>query len=96
MDESDINPTLPTKCKKTELLFLHLIELVLDMGGRCAVIVPDGVLFGSSKQHQEIRKKIIETHRLDGVVSMPSGVFKPYAALHTSGMVAKESVRFQP
>ncbi len=51
MDESDINPTLPTKCKKTELLFLHLIERVLDMGGRCAVIVPDGVLFGSSKQH---------------------------------------------
>jgi type I restriction enzyme M protein len=46
-----INPTLPTKCKETELLFLHLIERVLDMGGRCAVIVPDGVLFGSSKQH---------------------------------------------
>ncbi len=84
MDESDINPTLPTKCKKTELLFLHLIERVLDMGGRCAVIVPDGVLFGSSKQHQEIRKKIIETHRLDGVVSMPSGVFKPYAGVSTA------------
>jgi type I restriction enzyme M protein len=54
------------------------------MGGRCAVIVPDGVLFGSSKQHQEIRKKIIETHRLDGVVSMPSGVFKPYAGVSTA------------
>ena len=84
MDESDINPTLPTKCKKTELLFLHLIERVLDMGGRCAVIVPDGVLFGSSKQHQEIRKKIIESNRLDGLVSMPSGVFKPYAGVSTA------------
>ncbi len=84
MDESDINPTLPTKCKKTELLFLHLILRVLDMGGRCAVIVPDGVLFGSSKQHQEIRKKIIEENRLDGVVSMPSGVFKPYAGVSTA------------
>lgn len=84
MDESDINPTLPTKCKKTELLFLHLILRVLDMGGRCAVIVPDGVLFGSSKQHQEIRKKIIENNRLDGVVSMPSGVFKPYAGVSTA------------
>lgn len=84
MDESDINPTLPTKCKKTELLFLHLILRVLDMGGRCAVIVPDGVLFASSKQHQEIRKKIVEENRLDGVVSMPSGVFKPYAGVSTA------------
>ena len=84
MDESDINPTLPTKCKKTELLFLHLILRVLDMGGRCAVIVPDGVLFGSSNQHQEIRKKLIEENRLDGVVSMPSGVFKPYAGVSTA------------
>ena len=84
MDESDINPTLPTKCKKTELLFLHLILRVLDMGGRCAVIVPDGVLFGSSNQHQEIGKKLIESNRLDGVVSMPSGVFKPYAGVSTA------------
>jgi type I restriction enzyme M protein len=84
MDESDINPTLPTKCKKTELLFLHLILRVLDMGGRCAVIVPDGVLFSSSNQHQEIRKKLIEENRLDGVVSMPSGVFKPYAGVSTA------------
>jgi type I restriction enzyme M protein len=54
------------------------------MGGRCAVIVPDGVLFGSSNQHQEIRKKLIEENRLDGVVSMPSGVFKPYAGVSTA------------
>jgi type I restriction enzyme M protein len=84
MDESDINPSLPTKVKKTELLFLHLILRVLDMGGRCAVIVPDGVLFGSSKAHQDIRKKIIDENRLDGVVSMPSGVFKPYAGVSTA------------
>ncbi|MBW4486145.1 MAG: type I restriction-modification system subunit M [Tildeniella torsiva UHER 1998/13D] len=84
MDESDINPSLPTRVTKTELLFLHLILRVLDMGGRCAVIVPDGVLFGSSKAHQEIRKTLIEDNRLDGVVSMPSGVFKPYAGVSTA------------
>jgi len=84
MDDKDINPDFPDKCKKTELLFLHLILRVLDMGGRCAVIVPDGVLFGSSKQHQELRKKLLEENRLDGVVSMPSGVFKPYAGVSTA------------
>ena len=84
MDESDINPSLPTRVTKTELLFLHLILRVLDMGGRCAVIVPDGVLFGSSKAHQEIRKTLIEDNRLDGVVSMPGGVFKPYAGVSTA------------
>ncbi len=80
----DLGLDLPTNCTKSELLFLHLILRVLDMGGRCAVIVPDGVLFGSSKQHQEIRKKIVEENRLDGVVSMPSGVFKPYAGVSTA------------
>lgn len=84
MDQSDINETLPQKVTKTELLFLHLILRVLDMGGRCAVIVPDGVLFGSSRAHQEIRKRIIEENRLDGVVSMPGGVFKPYAGVSTA------------
>ena len=84
MDESDINPLLPTKVKKTELLFLHLILRVLDMGGRCAVIVPDGVLFGSSRAHTDLRKRLIEENRLDGVVSMPSGVFKPYAGVSTA------------
>lgn len=84
MDESDINPLLPTKVKKTELLFLHLILRVLDMGERCAVIVPDGVLFGSSRAHIDLRKRLIEENRLDGVVSMPSGVFKPYAGVSTA------------
>jgi type I restriction enzyme M protein len=69
------------------LLFLHLILRVLDMGGRCAVIVPDGVLFGSSKAHVETRKRIIEENRLDGVVSMPSGVFKPYAGVSTAALL---------
>ena len=54
------------------------------MGGRCAVIVPDGVLFGSSRAHVEIRKKLIEENQLQGVVSMPSGIFKPYAGVSTA------------
>ena len=84
VDKADVNPTLPGKTTKTEMLFLHLILRALDMGGRCAVIVPDGVLFGSSKAHVEIRRKLIEENRLDGVVSMPSGVFKPYAGVSTA------------
>jgi type I restriction enzyme M protein len=84
IDASDVNPTLPTKVKKTEILFLHLFLRLLDNGGRAAVIVPDGVLFGSSNAHVEARKKIIEENRLDAVVSMPSGVFRPYAGVSTA------------
>lgn len=84
IDAEDVNPTLPVKCKKTEILFQHLFLRLLENGGRAAVIVPDGVLFGSSNAHVEIRRKIIEDHRLDGVVSMPSGVFKPYAGVSTA------------
>ena len=84
IDAADVNPTLPVKCKKTEILFLHLFLRLLENGGRAAVIVPDGVLFGSSNAHVEIRKKIIEENRLDGVVSMPSGVFRPYAGVSTA------------
>ena len=84
IDSADVNPSLPTKCKKTEILFLHLFLRLLDNGGRAAVIVPDGVLFGSSNAHVEIRKKLIEDNRLDGVVSMPSGVFRPYAGVSTA------------
>src|SRR5207247_2497752 len=84
IDSADVNPTLPTKCKKTEILFLHLFLRLLEMGGRAAVIVPDGVLFGTSNAHVEIRKKLIEENRLDAVVSMPSGVFKPYAGVSTA------------
>lgn len=70
--------------KKTELLFLALIVRMLKVGGRAAVIVPEGVLFGSSKAHTAMRKLLIDGHRLEGVVSMPSGVFKPYAGVSTA------------
>ena len=76
-----------TSTKKTELLFLALFLRQLKAGGRCACIVPDGVLFGSSKAHQEIRRHLIEDHKLDGVVSMPSGVFKPYAGVSTAFLI---------
>jgi type I restriction enzyme M protein len=84
IDASDVNPTLPTKVKKTEILFIHLFLRLLDNGGRGAVIVPDGVLFGSSNAHVEARKKLVDENRLDAVVSMPSGVFRPYAGVSTA------------
>ncbi len=76
-----------TKTKKTELLFLALFLRMLKTGGRCASIVPDGVLFGSSKAHKSIRKEIIEKHKLEAIISMPSGVFKPYAGVSTAIMI---------
>ena len=76
-----------TKTKKTELLFLALFLRMLRNGGRCASIVPDGVLFGSSTAHKSIRKEIVENHRLEAVISMPSGVFKPYAGVSTAVMI---------
>ncbi len=69
------------KTRKTELLFLALFLRLLKPGGRAAVIVPDGVLFGSSKAHKELRRILVEDHKLDGVVSLPSGVFRPYAGV---------------
>ncbi len=72
------------KTKKTELLFLALFLRLLQNGGRAAVIVPDGVLFGSSKAHKGIRKILVEEQKLDAIVSMPSGVFKPYAGVSTA------------
>jgi type I restriction enzyme M protein len=73
--------------KKTELLFLALILKGLKTGGRAAVIVPDGVLFGSSKAHQQIRKELIDNQKLEAVISMPSGVFKPYAGVSTAVLI---------
>ena len=72
------------KTKKTELLFLALFLKLLKPGGRAAVIVPDGVLFGSSKAHRELRRMLVEDQKLDGVVKLPSGVFKPYAGVSTA------------
>lgn len=72
------------KTKKTELLFLALFLRLLKPGGRAAVIVPDGVLFGSSKAHKELRRMLVEDQKLDAVVSLPSGAFKPYAGVSTA------------
>lgn len=72
------------KTKKTELLFMALFLRLLKPGGRAAVVVPDGVLFGSSNAHKELRRKLVEEQKLDGVVSLPSGVFKPYAGVSTA------------
>lgn len=73
--------------KKTELLFLGLMLKGLKVGGRCAVIIPDGVLFGASKAHVKIRKELVENQALEAVISMPSGVFKPYAGVSTAILV---------
>ena len=75
------------KTKKTELLFLALFIRMLKIGGRCACIVPDGVLFGSSTAHKAIRKALVEENRLEAVISMPSGVFKPYAGVSTAILI---------
>lgn len=72
------------KTKKTELLFLALFLRLLKPGGRAAVIVPDGVLFGSSKAHKALRRMLVEEQKLDGIISMPSGVFKPYSGVSTA------------
>ena len=89
VDAESINDDLKavTNTKKTELLFLALFLRMLQKGGRCACIVPDGVLFGSSKAHKAIRKELVEHHQLRAVISMPSGVFKPYAGVSTAVLV---------
>ncbi len=89
LDYDQVAPSLlnVAKTKKTELLFLSLIIRLLKIGGRSALIVPDGVLFGSSKAHKSIRKEIIENQKLEAVISMPSGVFKPYAGVSTGILV---------
>ena len=86
LDESDVHPSLTgkVKTKKTELLFVALILRMLKLGGRAACIVPDGVLFGSSKAHRDLRKLLVEENQLEAVISMPSGVFKPYAGVSTA------------
>ncbi|KGO13662.1 DNA methyltransferase [Clostridium botulinum] len=73
-----------SKTKKIELLFLALFLRILKTGGRCASIVPDGVLFGSTKGHKDIRREIVDNNKLEAIISMPSGVFKPYAGVSTA------------
>lgn len=89
LDYDIVSPDLLKICKtkKTELLFVTLFLRMLKIGGRCACIVPDGVLFGSSTAHKAIRKEIVENQRLEAVVSMPSGVFKPYAGVSTAILI---------
>lgn len=84
INESEKSDDLTIKTSKTELLFLELMYNSLSIGGKCAVIVPDGVLFGNSKAHKNIRQLLLEKCRLDAVISMPSGVFKPYAGVSTA------------
>jgi len=84
IDKSDISDQFKVKTTKTELLFLELFIRLLVTGGRCGAILPDGVLFGSSKAHQEVRKALVENNQLEGVISMPSGVFRPYAGVSTA------------
>jgi len=93
LDESNTNPDVlgMVKTKKTELLFVAHILRALKLGGRAAVIVPDGVLFGSSKAHQQLRKELIENNQLEGIVSLPSGVFKPYAGVSTAILLFTKS-----
>ena len=89
LEKSTIAPDLTKiiNTGKTELLFIALFLRLLKIGGRAAVIVPDGVLFGVSKAHQNIRKILVEEHKLDAVISLPSGVFKPYAGVSTAVLI---------
>ena len=89
LDESDVHPSLTqaVKTKKTELLFVALILRMLKKGGRSATIVPDGVLFGSSKAHVALRQMLVKQNQLEAVISLPSGVFKPYAGVSTAIIV---------
>lgn len=87
--QEEISKDLLALCKtrKTELLFLALFTKMLEVGGRCACIVPDGVLFGSSAAHKAIRKELVDNQKLTAVISMPSGVFKPYAGVSTAILI---------
>ena len=89
LDFDDVHPGLlqNVKTRKTELLFLALILRLLKPGGRSATIVPDGVLFGSSSAHVNVRRKLLEENQLDAVISLPSGVFKPYAGVSTGILI---------
>jgi len=89
LDHDSVESSLlkTVKTKKTELLFLALMLRMLKIGGRCAVIIPDGVLFGSSNAHKQLRETLLSKHKLDAVISMPSGVFKPYAGVSTAIVV---------
>jgi type I restriction enzyme M protein len=87
IDKSDINDHLTVETTKTEILFVERMVNLLQIGGKCGVIVPDGVLFGSSNAHKKLRKILLEQCQLEAVISMPSGVFKPYAGVSTAVLI---------
>jgi len=89
LDHADVDPTLTgkVKTKKSELLFLVLMLRMLKLGGRCGVIIPQGVLFGSGKAFKDVRKMLVENNQLEAVISLPSGVFKPYAGVATAILI---------
>lgn len=87
LPQESIRKDLPTNSKKSELLFLGVMMEALAPGGRCAVVVPEGLLFGSTSAHVELRRKLIEDYELLAIVSLPAGVFKPYAGVKTGVVV---------
>ena len=87
LPKDSIRSDLPTNSKKSELLFLAIMMDALAPGGRCAVVVPEGLLFGSTEGHVDLRKKLVEEFHLQAVISLPAGVFKPYAGVKTSVLV---------
>jgi type I restriction enzyme M protein len=95
LDETDVHPSLTqaVKTKKTELLFLALVLRMLKKGGRSATIVPDGVLFGGSKAHVALREMLVKENQLEGIISLPSGVFKPYAGVSTAILIFRRHGR---
>jgi type I restriction enzyme M protein len=92
LPKESIRHDLPTNSKKSELLFLALMMESLAPGGRCAVVVPEGALFGSSLAHKSLRQKLVQDFEILAVVSLPAGVFKPYAGVKTSVLVFRKSV----
>ena len=87
IDKNDINDGLTLKTTKTELLFVEQMKNLLQTGGKCGVIVPEGVLFGNSIAHKSLRKMLLETCEVEAVISMPSGVFRPYAGVSTAVLI---------
>lgn len=92
LPKESIRKDLPTNSKKSELLFLGIMMKALAPGGRCAVVVPEGLLFGSTRAHVDLRRKLIEEHNLHAVISLPAGVFKPYAGVKTGVLVFSRPV----
>ena len=92
LPRDSIRKDLPTNSKKSELLFLAVMMESLAPGGRCAVVVPEGLLFGSTQAHKDLRKKLVEDFELLAVISLPAGAFKPYAGVKTGVLVFRRPV----